>query len=173
MFIRAGVDSGAGHFLECQDRATMAGGEVRKGGKVGWEEGKTYQGTDQKQDIQAAHKWLDEQQVHSVLSFVLARLWSRLGVESALVSTACSPPPLLCTWLSRHQNVPSLLSGVGTKHTKPTHRVSTNYPSHIESVPKGRVPSLLSAVVTKHPKSSKVETSEGSFSPPLSFSPRC
>ena len=39
----------------------MRGGELDEEGRAGWEEGKKYQGADQKRDIQAAHKWLDEQ----------------------------------------------------------------------------------------------------------------
>jgi hypothetical protein len=44
-----------------ESRAAMLGGELDKKGRAGWEEGTKYQGADQKRDIQAAHKWLDEQ----------------------------------------------------------------------------------------------------------------
>ena len=43
---------------------------MKEGGKTGWEERKKYQGTDQKRDIHAAHKWLDEQE------------WQRVCVEA-------------------------------------------------------------------------------------------
>ena len=39
---------------------------LKEGGKAGWEEEKKYQGTDQKRDVQAAHKWLDEQEWQGV-----------------------------------------------------------------------------------------------------------
>jgi hypothetical protein len=42
-----------------ESRAAMMGGELDKKGRAGWEEGKKYQGADQKRDIQAEHKWLD------------------------------------------------------------------------------------------------------------------
>ena len=44
-----------------ESRTAMRGGELDEEGRAGWEEGKKYQGADQKRDIQAAHKWLDEQ----------------------------------------------------------------------------------------------------------------
>ena len=34
-----------------ESRAAMMGGELKKGRRAGWEEGKKYQGTDQKRDI--------------------------------------------------------------------------------------------------------------------------
>ena len=41
-------------------------GKLKEGGNAGWEEEKKYEGTDQKRDIQAAHKWLDEQEWQEV-----------------------------------------------------------------------------------------------------------
>jgi hypothetical protein len=37
----------------------MTEGELRKGGKTGWKEGKKFQGTDQKREIQAAQKMVE------------------------------------------------------------------------------------------------------------------